>query len=780
MKKPLFRTAASLLLLSLAATAAQAQSSKKADNPQNQPALVTADQMVYDRDLDIVTARGHVEVDQGKQVIKADTVSYNLKQDVIIATGNVSFTQTTDDINFADYLEVTGDMKLATAQGMRILMFDDSRLAGNFARRTDGTLTVLDRALYTACKPCAEDPSQPPVWAIKADRIIHDGENHTVEYENAWLEMDGIPFAYTPYLAHADPTVKRQSGWLPPSMLSNNILGTGVRTPYFDVIDANQDLTLTPMVTSNDDVMLGVQWRYKDADTEIRAIGSVMEMPGPNYTGHNTVGWNIDTSVLTDIDANWRAGLNAQRASDINYLPTIDLWYPQPYLTVHPFLENFTYSNYFAVEGYSFQTLTSQPLATGALPPQHDPVVFPMVTYSFVGDTDALGGYTTFDTHSAVITRLQDSSDRQINTLTSWHRSFTSDDGEQFRLTASVRADAYNSNEVISGSETITGIVNNPTGTQTVLSTVTNPSGTESVLKLVTNPPGKVTATNLIGVENDTYLSGTEDATRFVPSVAVDWRYPFTSIGEHSSQTITPIVMVAASPNAGNSIKIPNNDSLDFELDDVNIFSPTPSSGYDLLVTGPRVAYGFEYTIVNRGGESADFVLGQSYQLDPQNELPVGTGLGSSMSDIVGRADISPSGNVVLQYRFRLDHEDLELRRSEVSASLGPRELNLNIGYTFYDKLAPDSPYNAREQVSSTLSAQVSHYWSTQIYTIQDLGEEAGPLQTGARLTYDDDCFTLTADAGSRHTTSAVFSVGHYFNLRLVFKTLGQIPVDLF
>jgi LPS-assembly protein len=472
--------------------------------------------------------------------------------------------------------------------------------------------------------------------------------------------------------------------------------------------------------------MLGLMWRYKDADTEIKAIGDIMELPGPNYTGHNTVGWHIDTTVLTDIDENWRAGATIQRASDINYLPTIDLYYPVPYLTVRPFVENFTYSNYFAVEGYSFQTLTSVPLAAGAAPLEKDPVVLPMLTYSFVGDTDDLGGYTSFDTHSAAISRLKGTNDRQINTQTSWHLPFVTDDGEQFRFTGTVRADAYNSDHVT------------------------------------------------------TDIAGTQNATRFVPDVSLDWRYPFTSIGEHSSQTITPIVMVAASPNTGNSSKIPNNDSLDFELDDVNIFSPTPSSGYDRLVTGPRVAYGAEYTIVNRGGESADFVLGQSYQLHPQTELPTGTGLDNYMSDIVGRADISPSSNVVLQYRFRLDHDNLELRRSEVSASLGPRALNLNIGYTFYDKLSPTSPYDAREQVSSTLSAQVSHYWATQIYTIQDLGEAAGPLQTGVRVTYDDDCFTLTADAGSRHTTSAVFSVGHYFTLRLVFKTLGQLPVDLF
>src|SRR6202000_491358 len=136
---------------------------------------------------------------------------YNLRQDVVIATGHVSFTEITGDISFADYMEVTGDMKQATSRSIRVLMFDDSRLAGNFARRTDGTLTVLDRAVYTACKPCEEDPSQPPVWAIKADRVIHDEESHLIEYENAWLEMLGIPVAYTPYLSQADPTVKRVS-----------------------------------------------------------------------------------------------------------------------------------------------------------------------------------------------------------------------------------------------------------------------------------------------------------------------------------------------------------------------------------------------------------------------------------------------------------------------------------------------------------------------------------------------------------------------------------------
>ena len=725
-----FRTAASLLLLSLAAADAgwaQEQGKKKGgEHPQDQPALVTADQIVYDRDLNLVTARGHVEVDQGGQVLIADALSYNLKQDIIIAAGKVSYTDITGMVTYADYMEITGDMKEATARGIRVLMIDDSRMAGRYARRTDGTLTVLDKAVYTACKPCAEDPSQPPVWVIKGERVIHDQDTHLVEYENAWLEVEGVPVAYTPYLSHGDPTVKRVSGWLPPGVINNNILGTAVRTPYFQIIDAAQDITLTPMLTSTGDAMLGATYRYKDYDGEMKTTVSATNLNAPNYTGKNIVGWHLDSTFLYDIDPNWRGGWDMQRASDQNYLPTLNIHPLQPFLKMRPYLENFTYSNYFAVEAYSFQSLTSAVLPPGATPLQKDPIVFPMLTYSYVSDPDSLGGYWTSDSHSAVVSRLKGSDDRQINTQSAWHLPFGTDDGQLFRLTTGLRADAYNSDHV--------------------------------------------TAT----------VAGTQNATRIVPDIAIDWRYPFTRVDEHSSQTLTPIVMAAASPNVGNSGKIPNNDSLDFELDDMNIFSPTPSSGFDRLLTGPRIAYGGQYTIANRGNESADILLGQSYQASQQKVLPTGSGLDGHWSDIVGRTDFSPSTNVVLQYRFRLDHDNFELRRSEVSTSLGPKPLNLNIGYVFYDRLSPTSPFTAREQISSTLSAQVSHFWSTQLYTIQNLGQSAGPLQSGARVVYDDECLTVKFDAGSIHTTSAVFSVGHYFNILFVFKTLGQLPLDLF
>jgi hypothetical protein len=134
----------------------------------------------------------------------------------------------------------------------------------------------------------------------------------------------------------------------------------------------------------------------------------------------------------------------------------------------------------------------------------------------------------------------------------------------------------------------------------------------------------------------------------------------------------------------------------------------------------------------------------------------------------------------VPRYHFRIDESNYTFQRNEVSATIGPKLLNLQTSFVFFDKLNPSYPFDEREQLSTTLTAQVTPTWSGQIYSIENLGTQAGNLDSGFRLNYEDECFLLTVDAGDRHTTSKIFSVGHYLTLRIVFKTLGQLPLDIF
>ena len=96
------------------------------------------------------------------------------------------------------------------------------------------------------------------------------------------------------------------------------------------------------------------------------------------------------------------------------------------------------------------------------------------------------------------------------------------------------------------------------------------------------------------------------------------------------------------------------------------------------------------------------------------------------------------------QYRFRLDHDNLELRRSRSRRSRWGRVRSTSISAILSTtNWRRTVPFNAREQLSPRPCPPSSRIIGrAQVYTIQNLGEQAGPLQSGVSLTYDDDCFT--------------------------------------
>ena len=86
------------------------------------------------------------------------------------------------------------------------------------------TITVFHSGVYTACEPCKDDPKKPPLWQVKAARIIHDQGEKMIYFEDARLEFFGLPIAWLPYFSAPDPTVKRKTGVLMPSITSSTHL----------------------------------------------------------------------------------------------------------------------------------------------------------------------------------------------------------------------------------------------------------------------------------------------------------------------------------------------------------------------------------------------------------------------------------------------------------------------------------------------------------------------------------------------------------------------------
>src|SRR5262249_37437004 len=118
------------------------------------------------------------------------------------------------------------------------------------AERIDANTTVFERGTYTACEPCADNPDKPPLWRVRAKRIIHKSDEKMIYYEDASLEFFGIPTAYAPFFSTPDPSVTRKSGLLTPYFIYNNQLGAGLGIPIFWALAPDYDLTFTPIYYS--------------------------------------------------------------------------------------------------------------------------------------------------------------------------------------------------------------------------------------------------------------------------------------------------------------------------------------------------------------------------------------------------------------------------------------------------------------------------------------------------------------------------------------------------
>ena len=200
---------------------------------QNQSILMQADEIIYQKKTNIVTAIGNVELSRGGRVILADEISFNKTTGVVVANNNVILLEKNGDVVFSDSVELSDDFKHGFIKNVKVKMQDGSRLAANSAELFKGDNKVMKQAVFSPCLPCENEPKSALIWQIKADKIIHDEKNKDIDYQNATLEFFNIPVFFTPYFTHPDPTVKRRSGLLPPTLSYSESKGFIYGQPYF-------------------------------------------------------------------------------------------------------------------------------------------------------------------------------------------------------------------------------------------------------------------------------------------------------------------------------------------------------------------------------------------------------------------------------------------------------------------------------------------------------------------------------------------------------------------
>jgi LPS-assembly protein len=190
--------------------------------------------------------------------------------------------------------------------------------------------TYLNKASFTTCKKTDKCPP----WLIKSEKVRHDKIKKRIIYKDAWLKLYDVPIIYFPKFFHPDPTVKRQSGFLKPNLISSDTLGVSLTVPYFYTISDQSDMTIKPRIYDNDKYILQSEFRQKTKKTYTHADFSYLRGYQSSFldTDSKDSRTHLFTKTFVDLefDSFLRSDLQIQyqRVSNDMYLKLFDLESP--------------------------------------------------------------------------------------------------------------------------------------------------------------------------------------------------------------------------------------------------------------------------------------------------------------------------------------------------------------------------------------------------------------------------------------------------------------------
>ena len=311
---------------------------------------LVADHFEYSQSGTVVSAKGAVNIMSSHGKLWADRLVYNTNSGEVVASGNVVYVNEDNITLFLDSIELDGDLKAGVLKNIRVKMGElehaGPRLAASEASRTAKGVLSLKDAVYSPCKPCAEDDTLP--WRITASEIEYDAENSMVSYEDAALDIYGVPVAYMPYFKHSIDNTPA-SGLLAPRFGSSTRTGFETKLAYYQHIAPNHDATARLRLMTDRGAMLGLEHRLQGEQWYNNLTASAIE-------DDLTSSWRSHIQSQTEyvFKPGRRAGLNLNLASDDTYLD--DFFDKNPsHLASTAYLEDASKDHYYAATATFYQ-----------------------------------------------------------------------------------------------------------------------------------------------------------------------------------------------------------------------------------------------------------------------------------------------------------------------------------------------------------------------------------------------------------------------------------------
>lgn len=731
----------------------------KVNVPDGSKLVLSSNELIYNKDTQIVTASGAVQINYGGYRMVAQRVEYNQKSGRMTALGNVELISPDGNRMYGDKMDVTDSFSDGFVNSLRIEMPDNTRLAAEKGERVGGTQMILTKGVYTACMSCSE-AGRAPLWQVKAQRVVQNGVTHTVRLEHARFELFGQPIAYVPWITVPDNTVKRKSGFLFPSVTVSQRLGVGVKVPYYYVISPSMDATVTATGYTGQGLLLEGEFRQRfENGTHTLRVAGISQMDPEAFTAgtsdaeHKTRGM-ISSKADFKINPRWTFGWDVMAQSDNNFSRTYGLdGLDQSTRTNQAYLTGIGKRNYFDMRAYYFN---EQNADDNSLAEKQQAVVYPSIDYHYVDPKSVYGGELSATMNFTHLSRdkastldnfynLGDSSlnDRflglsgsytRLSTELQWQRSFTTDQGLVLTPLAAARGDIYGLN--------------------------------------MDSPVGDYSGN----------YDNSDLATRGMVTAGLEAKYPFLITTSNSTHVFEPIAQIYVRPDEQLGGRLPNEDAQSFVFDATNLFDRDKFSGFDRVEGGTRANLGWRYTASFDSGYKFQHIFGQSYQLAGRNSFATAdlagvgadSGLETTRSDYVTMFGLTTPQGISLATSYRFDEKDFAFRRGDTSVGFSNDIFQTSLIYTHIAAQPQYGFTSDQDEIQSRAQIKFKEYWSVFGTVSYDINNDQFTRQ-GVGLSYEDECTILSISFLNKKDSTNQAASDWSIGARLTFRTLGDV-----
>lgn len=715
----------------LAALAAQPFVSFAQDSATVQPQVILdADQIFVDEAENKVIAEGNVEAEYEGRLMRADRLVYDRTNDKVRATGNVIIIDPDGTERFAEEIETDSNLSDGYAIGFSTRIPNGGTATAESAIRTSEGYNALEKVVYTACELCEGDTT--PTWALRARKAVLDQEDKMISYQDAVLEIGGIPVIYLPYFAHPDPNSGRRSGLLIPDFGTSSKLGAFYQQPYYWAISPSQDLTISPQINASVNPLLEMEYRKRFWSGEFKTNFSFtnerdFDSDGEKF-GEKEWRGHIFADGEFDITQNWKWGFGIEQVSDDLYTRRYDIdgendergiYDGQPRRLLTQVYTQGQSTNWYADASLlSFEGLRARDIDDAF------PRALPLIYAERLFDLGQ-NGLLSVSGSSALLSREIGVDSYRASIGFDWDATRILPGGIAFNPFAEGRYDYYD----------------------------------------LTDSPSGITEVN-----------------RGAATAGARLSYPLYRPGKTVDILIEPTIMAAYGTPGVNDPAIPVEDSLFYEFDETRLFDANGIGNYDLYEGGSKTAIGITSTARWKNGVSLSAIAGRRWRDEADTNFGVPSNLDGTSSDWVTgiTADFGKPLNIVT--RLRLDDEDFAVNR--IDARVKTQWWRLDAQVRYY-KISGDVTTSGNDDEGVDIRGQVRltdqyYFVYSRSRDISGRTNNAGTLGSARDLrhtfgiAYEDDCSRFEIAYERSDAIDRTLGPDDSIKFRFSLKTLGE------